>query len=328
MQFGPIPLNDDAVGKLAAHNMAGPDGTRLLHKGKALTAANIELLRAHGYEEVYAAWLDPDDVDENLAAQRLGEALCGDHVEMSRASVGRVNLKAQVLGVLRIDAARLNAINGCDGITVAALATHSVVHAKKTLAVVKIIPYGIPERDLQAAAAAAAGESVIRIDALLPQNVGLILSGSPGLRERLAADFMPLNERIEGLGSEVSQQAFVELASPQVERRLADALDQMCRAGVSLILMAGESAVMHHNDRIPRSIELAGGSIECVGAPVEPGQLMMLAYLGDVPILNAPGCARNAKDNVVDHVIPRLLTGERLTRSDIIAMAHGGLLGG
>jgi molybdenum cofactor cytidylyltransferase len=83
---------------------------------------------------------------------------------------------------------------------------------------------------------------------------------------------------------------------------------------------------MGRHDLAPRAIELAGGTIEVLGAPVDPGNLLMLAYLGDVPILGAPGCARSRKANVIDRVLPRLMAGEHLTRADIAALGHGGLL--
>jgi len=52
----------------------------------------------------------------------------------------------------------------------------------------------------------------------------------------------------------------------------------------------------------------------------------MVAYLGELPILGAPGCARSRKINVVDWVLPRLLAGDRLTRRDITSLGVGGLL--
>jgi molybdenum cofactor cytidylyltransferase len=52
----------------------------------------------------------------------------------------------------------------------------------------------------------------------------------------------------------------------------------------------------------------------------------MLGYLGGVPVLGAPGCARSRKINIIDWVLPRLLVGEALTRADIFALGHGGLL--
>ena len=83
---------------------------------------------------------------------------------------------------------------------------------------------------------------------------------------------------------------------------------------------------MDRHDIAPRAIERAGGEVACFGAPVDPGNLLLLAYLGPVPILAAPGCARSRKENVVDRVLPRLLAGERLSRGDIVSMGQGGLL--
>ena len=45
-----------------------------------------------------------------------------------------------------------------------------------------------------------------------------------------------------------------------------------------------------------------------------------------MPILGAPGCARSPKTNIVDLLLPRLLAGDRLTRGDVAALGHGGLL--
>jgi molybdenum cofactor cytidylyltransferase len=73
---------------------------------------------------------------------------------------------------------------------------------------------------------------------------------------------------------------------------------------------------------------LAGGEIESLGAPVDPGNLLLLGYIKEIPVVGAPGCARSRKENVIDWVLPRLLAGERLTRNDIISMGVGGLLDG
>ncbi|NJN43685.1 MAG: hypothetical protein HC806_02410 [Anaerolineae bacterium] len=97
-------------------------------------------------------------------------------------------------------------------------------------------------------------------------------------------------------------------------------------AGAKLILLAGETAIMDRQDIVPRALEKAGGTVEVVGVPVDPGNLLMLGYLHGIPVLGAPGCARSTKTNVIDWVLPRLLAGDRLVRSDFISLGHGGLL--
>jgi molybdopterin biosynthesis enzyme len=57
---------------------------------------------------------------------------------------------------------------------------------------------------------------------------------------------------------------------------------------------------------------------------VLPGAMFMLAYMENVPVVGLPGCVMYYNASIFDLVIPRLLTGETLTRRDITSMGHGG----
>jgi molybdenum cofactor cytidylyltransferase len=165
------------------------------------------------------------------------------------------------------------------------------------------------------------------VDPLKPKVVGLILSGSLSVRERVTQDFQaPLKGRVVALGSSVQFEDYVSLEDETSEAALAAALEGQRRAGAQLIVLAGETAIMDRQDIAPRAIERTGGEVTCFGAPVDPGNLLMIGYLGDVPVLGAPGCARSRKVNIVDWVLPRLLVGDRLTRADLVSLGHGGLL--
>ncbi len=324
MKFGPLPL-DLALGKILGHNLAGPDGKRAFRKGKPLTQADIEALKAMGRHQVYVAELEPGDVGEDEAARRITKVVMGEGVRVSNAGSGRVNLLAASPGVVRIDPDRLAHLNDHEGLTVATLARHSPVRARQMVATIKVIPYAVSESIL--AAAESVGGPVVWMDALKPKLVGLILSGSPSARERVMHDFdTPLKGRIVSLGSEVRWADYVPLEDETGEAELAEALTRQRAAGAELIVLAGETAIMDRCDLTPRAIERAGGEVTCFGAPVDPGNLLMVGYLGNVPILGAPGCARSRKVNVVDWVLPRLLAGDRLTRRDVMDLGHGGLL--
>jgi molybdenum cofactor cytidylyltransferase len=327
MKFGPLPL-DQAVGKILGHNIAGPDGKRLLRKGRPLKPEDIAALRAIGRTSVYVAELATDDVDEDAAARRVAEAVKGAGLRLPGAASGRANLLATALGVLRVDADRLARLNDLEGITLATLASHSPVRPRQIVGTVKIIPFAVPEAEVRAAEAIAAedGLRLIRVDALASQPVSLVFSGSVSIQEKLADDFAPLVERVEALGSRITSQDYVPLEDESGEAALAETLSRCCAAGARLIVLAGETAIMDRHDIVPRAVERAGGRVETLGAPVDPGNLLMIAYLGDVPLLGAPGCARSRKVNIVDWVLPRLLAGDRLTRRDILTLGHGGLL--
>ncbi|GAB4577925.1 MAG: molybdopterin-binding protein [Anaerolineales bacterium] len=333
MKFGPtsLPL---AAGKILGHNIAGPDGMRLLKKGKPLTDDDLRALSAIGRETVYVAELEPDDVGENDAARRVGAAVAGQNLRPVGPSAGRLNLLATGLGILRVDVDRLTRINDCEGLTVATLLTNTPVYPKDMVATVKVIPYALPEAIIHRAEriAAETAESLISVDVLAPLPVSLIFSGSPSLQEKLNTDFAPLRTRIETLGSHIAHTDYLPLEDEQGEHLLADILCRHYHAGSKLIVLAGETAIMDRQDIVPRALERAGGRVEVVGVPVDPGNLLMLGYLHDafgknaIPVLGAPGCARSQKTNIIDWVLPRLLAGDRLVRSDFISLGHGGLL--
>jgi molybdenum cofactor cytidylyltransferase len=192
------------------------------------------------------------------------------------------------------------------------------------VATVKILPYGVPESVVQTAESIAANTPIIQVDALRPRRAALILSGSPTAQKRIVQGFdPPLRARLEALGATVESVDFVPLEDEQGEVELAALLQ---RVTADLIVLAGETAVMDENDIAPRAIRRAGGEVIAFGAPVDPGNLLLLAQLNNTPILGAPGCARSPKVNIVDWVLPRLLVGDKLTHEDIFSLGHGGLL--
>ncbi len=327
MKFGAVPI-EQAEGKILGHNVTGPDGRRVFRKGRPLTAEDVERLRAMGQESVYVAELEPGDVDEDRAAGRIALSAMGPGLRLSGPSTGRANLYSTGLGLLRVDIPRLQALNLCDGVTLATLPSNMVLREGKMAATLKILPYALPETVVQRAEAIASeGGPLLCLDELPPRRVGLILSGSPAARERTVRTFQAaLGQRVEALGSEIAVTDYIPLENEQDEQQLAQTLAHYHMAGIDLVILAGETAIQDRHDIAPRAVERAGGEVTCYGAPVDPGNLLMLGYLDEVPVLGAPGCARSPKDNIVDLVLPRLLAGDHLTQMDVISWAHGGLL--
>ncbi len=325
MKFEAVPL-DRAAGLILGHNVAGKDGRRVLRKGRELTDRDLATLTAIGRRTVYVARLEPDDVPENAAAERLATAVAGDGLRLSRPSTGRVNVYAHALGLLRVDVERLRGLNASDGVTLATLRGHAVAREGRMVATLKIIPYALPEAAVRRAEETAAG--LLHLSVLPPRRVGLILSGSPAARERIVRGFRDaLGPRLDALGASLGDVDFVSLDDDDDgEQRLATAITRQLDGGAGLLILAGETAIMDRHDVAPRAARRAGGEVECFGAPVDPGNLLLLAYRGGVPIVGAPGCARSPKRNIVDLVLPRLLAGDRLTRADVAELGHGGLL--
>lgn len=324
MKFGPVALAD-ASGKLLAHNIPALDGRKLFGKGHVLTADDVETLRSLGLARVVVAELEADDLNEDEAARRVGEALAGEGVRVAAPGVGRANLSATGRGVLNVDVATLNRINQVDeGITVATLRRYSVVQARQLLALVKIIPFAMPERKIAAVERVIAEQGkLLTLTPLEAQSIALIVSGPEQMRDKLLAEFEPpVRTRIESLGSSLDAVSFV----PHQPATIAEEIRAQHASQRGLIILAGISAIIDRADVAPMGLIEAGGEVEHFGAPVDPGSLLMLGYLGSTPVLGAPGCIKSLKVNIIDWIVPRLLTGEHLTGRDIMLMGHGGLL--
>ena len=300
----------------------------MLKKGKSLDEQDILALASIGRENVYVAELEADDISENEAARRVAEACAGPGLRLVGPAAGRVNMLSNGLGVLRIDIERLEQINELEGLTLSTKFANSLVQPREMVATVKIIPYSLPSSYLRIAEerAAAKNSALVFVDLLSSQPVSLIFSGSPSMQEKLNQDFAPLIERIQGLGSTISTTQYVPLEDAEGEGQLANVLLRCCADGTKIIILAGETAIMDRYDIIPRALERAGGRVEVIGVPVDPGNLLMLGYLEGVPVLGAPGCARSKKFNIIDWVLPRLMAGDTLRRGDFIRLGHGGLL--
>src|SRR4051794_693182 len=322
MRFGPVPP-DDAVGAILVHSVRLKG--MAFKKGRILSADDVEALKAAGIEHVTAACLDPGDVGEDAAAARIAKAVAGAGPTVSAAFTGRVNLFASTRGLCVVDVERLNRLNLVDeSVTVATLPAFAPVEPTQMVATIKIIPFAAPEAVVAAAEALASeGGPLFRVAEFQTLRTVLIQTRLTGTKESVLDKTVSVTrDRLVALGGELVDETRVDHA----EGAVADAIASARVSAPDLLLIAGASAITDRRDVLPAGIEQAGGEVEHFGMPVDPGNLLLLARIGDMPVLGLPGCARSPKLNGFDWVLQRLAAGVPGTRRDIIMMGAGGLL--
>jgi molybdenum cofactor cytidylyltransferase len=129
--------------------------------------------------------------------------------------------------------------------------------------------------------------------------------------------------RLERLGGRLE----IDRRLPHEEPAIAEAIRELVERGCSPILILGASAIVDRGDVVPRSVVAAGGEILRLGIPVDPGNLLLLARIGEVPLLGVPGCARSLARSGFDQVLERLLAGIQVDSTVLSRMGSGGLLG-
>jgi len=320
MKFGPASPAE-AIGGVTVHTLR--QGSLVLKKGTTVGRAEVEALTKAGVKEVVVVRLEPGDVSEDEAAGSIAAAVTGEGITAERAFTGRANLFAARAGVLVIDRAAVDRINGVDeAITFATLPAFKPVVEGEMIATVKLIPFGVEAR-LRDEAVKAAGKGALRIAPYMIKRVGIVSTILPGLSTKVIDKTLRVTEeRLAPAGATI----IAERRVPHDEAALAAAIKELLTVGAELVIVFGASAIADRRDVIPSAITDIGGAVEHFGMPVDPGNLLLIGNAGGVPVLGAPGCARSPVENGFDWVLMRLLAGLKVTRAELTGMGVGGLL--
>lgn len=320
MKFGVVAVAEAAGGLLAHQARAG---ALVFKKGHVLSAADCAALAGAGVLDVTIARMEPGDVGEDEAAERLGMAATGAGLRADVAFTGRVNLFAEHAGVFLPDKNAIDAFNALDpGMTLATLPAFATIEPGEMVATVKIIPFAL-EADVVGRGAAALAAAPLGVSPFRPKRVVLLLMQLPGLKDSVLRKTEAVTRaRIEALGGALVTVVRLEHARGALDAALA-ALDP---AEHDLLIIFGAAAIADRRDIIPAAIEAAGGRIEHLGMPVDPGNLLLLAEWCGKPVIGAPGCARSERENGFDWVLARLFAGVPVGAREIMGMGVGGLL--
>jgi len=322
-----IPVAE-AVGYALCHDITrivpGQVQEPAFKRGHVIRPEDIPVLLSLGKDHIYVWEPQEGMVHEDDAATRIARAAAGRGIALSEPSEGKVELKAEHPGVLRVDVEALRRVNSVDQVTLVTRRDHTpVLHSGDQVASARVIPLVIAEAKVRAAEeiCAAAG-GILRVAPFVLRKVGVVVTGSEVYYGRIPDGFGPvLREKFGALGCDVIG---VEYA-PDDQARIVEAIHAMARRGAEVIVATGGMSV-DPDDRTPGAIKAAGAQIVSYGVPMLPGNMFLVAYLGAIPLLGLPGCVMFKETTAFDYLVPRVLTGERIARSDLIELGHGGLL--
>ena len=316
---------EKAVGTILAHDLTqiipGEYKGAKFKKGHIITAEDIPLLLSMGKKHLYVLEKDDTDVHENEAAFRIASKAAGDGIRLTEPSEGKIELIADIDGLLKLDRSRLYELVAQDEIMFASIHDNIVVRKGEKLAGTRIIPLFVAEEVMQKAEKLLSNGPLIKIVPLKNMRVGVVTTGSEVYSGLIEDSFGPvLIKKFGALGSTVEKQLFAD----DDDEMIADCIRQLIDDGMDIIGITGGMSV-DPDDKTPSGIRKAGGNVVSYGAPVLPGAMFMLSYINDVPVVGLPGCVMYSRTSIFDLIVPRLLAEERITKADINRLAVGGL---
>jgi molybdopterin biosynthesis enzyme len=319
-----IPV-EEAVGLPLAHDITeivpGKHKGPAFRRGHVIRAEDVSKLLDVGKAHIYVMELEKDELHEEDAARRLAKAAAGENLALTDPSEGRVNLVAEIAGLLKVDADLLYRFNSLGDLMMATLPSNRYVKKGDVVAGTRTIPVLVKKELVRRAEALCKDHPIVTILPTPARRVHLVVTGSEVYTGRIKDGFEPVVRRKLGeLGSELADTKLATDDPGQIAGLIQDAHN----SGAELILVSGGMSV-DPDDKTPEGIRRSGAKIESHGFPVLPGSMFLMAYLHDTPILGLSGCVLHDPFSAFDILLPRLLAGEKITRAEIVAMGHGGL---
>jgi len=321
-----IPV-EQSVGTILAHDITeirpGQFKGPAFKKGYIIKKEDIPHLKRVGKEHLYVLHLDPGEVHEDDAALRLAKLLAGAGVSFDpRPSEGKIQLKASHRGLLKVNVTALIRINLVPDISCSSRHTNSVVEKGDVIGGVRAIPLIIDEENLSAAEEIAhSTDNFFAVRQFLTPNTGIVITGNEVFSGLIDDKFAPIiRNKLQEFDCPIMGIAF----APDDRERIASEIKSYLQKGAEMIVVAGGMSV--DPDDITRVAIADAGAVDVVyGTPVLPGAMFLYGRFGNVPVLGLPACVLFFRATVLDLILPRVLAGERITREDLAAMAHGGM---
>ena len=316
---------EDAIGHVLCQDMTqiipGKYKDARFRKGHIVTKEDIPILLSMGKENLYVWEMKEGILHENDAALRMCNMCISDGMVKSEVKEGKIEITASEEGLFVVDTTRLNQINSIDELMIATIHGNTLVEPGDKLCGTRVIPLVIEEEKIKQAETITNGKPILSLLPLKLKKAGIITTGSEVFHGRIEDSFTPV---VKKKLAEVHIETVKHILLDDGIDNIVAAIDEMKSSGVDVIICTGGMSV-DPDDNTPGAIKKAGAEIVTYGAPVLPGAMFLLGYLGDCPIMGLPGCVMYAKATIFDMVLPRIAAGIKMTKKDFVEMGEGGL---
>ena len=314
----------DAVGRSLCHDITemneGFKGAAF-KRGHIIRQEDIDHMLRIGKEHVFVWEEQAGEVHEDDCARRMASMAPVDGAHYTEPAEGKVLLFADQRGMFRVNRGLLHKINSIGDITICTLPDHFPVEAGDRLASMRIVPLVTKEEQIREAEELCKKEKLLDLRPYRPRKVGVIITGSEVYHGRIQDKFGPvIRGKLQQYPGEI---VGITLCEDDLNS-IVKAAKEHLQNGADLLVFTGGMSV-DPDDLTPAAIRQLGAEIVSYGVPSQPGNMTLVAYLGDIPILGIPGAAIKLPTTVFDVLLPQIFAGDKISREDLRNLAEGGL---
>ncbi|GAA0727699.1 molybdopterin-binding protein [Clostridium malenominatum] len=315
---------EEAVGSILCHDITkiipGEFKGIGFKKGHVIREEDIPNLLALGKDHIYVWEKKEGIIHENEAALRIKELVAGEGLNFSDIKEGKIDFIAAEDGLLKINKEELCKFNSFGEMVLVTVHNNTPVKKGQKVAGTRIIPLIIEEEKILKAESTIV-ENIVKVVPIVGKKVGIVTTGNEVYHGRIKDAFGPVvMKKVEEYNCHVLGQTIL----PDHAEEITEAIKEWIDKGAEMVICTGGMSV-DPDDLTPAAIKATGAEVVTYGAPVLPGSMLLVSYYGDIPILGLPGCVMYNKRTVFDLVLPRILSGEKLTLEGMVQYGHGGL---
>ena len=315
---------EDAVGMALCHDItAMRDGFKgaAFQRGHVITPEDIPALLDLGKRTVFVWEENAGEIHEEDAALRMAAMAPVEGAHYTAPSEGKVLLMADQRGMFRVDTALLQKINSIGDITISTLPDHYPVEPGARLASMRIVPLVTKEEQILRAEQLCAEKKLLDLRPYQEKKLGVIITGSEIYSGRIRDKFEPVvRAKMKQYPAQILGVTICDDDLDMITSEAKKFLDQ----GADFLIFTGGMSV-DPDDLTPTAIRTLGADIVTHGVPSQPGNMTLVAYLGETAILGVPGAAISLPTTIFDVLLPQIFAGDRITKADLIRLGDGGL---
>ncbi len=316
----------DAVGQIICHDITQiiPNefkGPRF-KKGHIVTEEDIPVLLSMGKDNLFILENDDSFYHEDEAAGILADLFQGANLHQSEVKEGKIELISDTNGLLIIDKQRLNKINQLKDIMLATLPSGFEVNKGERVAGTRVIPLIIKKDRISLVKQIVDSNPLINVFAFKRKKYSVITTGNEVYYERIEDKFTPvIKNKLSHYGCEMKDHVITDDNVENIKNSIKSILS---KDDVDMVICTGGMSV-DPDDKTPLAIKESGVNIVSYGAPVLPGAMFLIGYLGKKVICGLPGCVMYSKRTIFDLLLPYILTDNTITSDLVYSLGNGGL---
>lgn len=315
---------EDAIGMELCHDITEMnDGFKgvAFKRGHMIRQEDVEHMLRIGKQHIFVWEENAGEIHEDDCARRMAAMAPVEGAHYTEPAEGKVLLFADVRGMFRVNTQLLKRIDSIGDITICTLPDHYPVEVGARLASMRIVPLVTKEEQIIEAERLCAKEPLLRLLPYQHKKIGVIITGSEVYHGRIKDKFEPVvRAKMKQYPSEI---VGITICDDDLDMIVGAAKAHLENGADFLIFTGGMS--VDPDDLTPTAVRQLGADIITHGVPSQPGNMTLVAYLEDVPILGVPGAAIKLPTTVFDVLLPQIFAGERITREELINLADSGL---